>query len=177
MSRRARVLRNFFPRKARRRSALNELHVSNRGPDRWEVQIRKSAAIDVAYGLPWDAVSLPGVAGAILPAIQSITRYQLLHGENRAPAECVHPLYIPAVSQRCWMVVASANRASELGCTAEDVGKLADNLVAVTDEEAIQFFRGLVPSTFASTATPDSSQLTDALDGLISQYGPCPSRQ
>ena len=151
---------------------MNELHVSNRGLDRWEVRIRKSAAIDVAYGLPWDAVSLPGVAGAILPAIQSITWYPLLHGENRAPAECVHPLYIPTVSQRCWLVVASANRASERGCTAEDVGRLADNLVAVTDEETIQFFRELVPSTFESTATPDPSELAEALDGLISRYGP-----
>ena len=131
----------------------------------------------MAYGLPWDAVSLPDVAGAILPAIQSITWYPLLHGETRAPMECVHPLYIPTVSQRCWMVVASANRASELGSTAEDVGKLADNLVKVADEEAIQFFRGLAPSTFASRTAPDSSQLTDALDGLISRYGPCPSRQ
>ena len=156
---------------------MNELHVSNRGPDRWEVRIRKSTAIDVAYGLPWDAVSLPGVAGAILPAVQSITRYPLLHGETRAPTECVHPLYIPTVSQRCWMVVASANRASERGCTAEDVGTLADNLVAVTDEEAIQFFRELDPSSSASAATPDPSDLTDALDGLISRYGPCPSRQ
>ena len=78
---------------------MNELHVNNRGHDRWEVRIRKSAAINVAYGLPWDAVSLPGVAGAILPAIQSITWYPLLHGETRAPTECVHPLYIPTVSQ------------------------------------------------------------------------------
>ena len=156
---------------------MNELHVSNRGPDRWEVRIRKSAAIDVAYGLPGDAVSLPGVAGAILPAIRSITRYPLLHGEIRAPNECVHPLYIPTVSQRCWMVMASANRASQRGCTAEDVGILADNVVKVADEEAIQFFRELVPLTFASTATPDSSQLTDALDGLISQYGLIARRQ
>ena len=156
---------------------MNELHVSNRGLDRWEVRVRKSTAIDVAYGLPWDAVSLPGVAGAIVPAIQSITRYPLLHGETRAPAECVHPIYIPTVSQRCWMVVASANRASERGCTAEDVGKLADNLVAVTDEGAIQFFRELVPSTFTSPATPDSYELTDALDGLISRYGSCLSLQ
>ena len=156
---------------------MNELHVSNRGLDRWEVRIRKSAAIDVAYGLPWDAVSLPGVAGAILPAIQSITWYPLLHEETRAPTECVHPLYIPTVSQRCWLVVASANRASERGCTAEDVGKLADNLAAVTDEEAIQFFRELTLSSCASPATPDSSELTDALDGLISRYGRCASRQ
>ena len=156
---------------------MNELHVSNRGYDRWEVRIRKSTAIDVAYGLPWDAVSLPGVAGAVLPAIQSITWYPLLRGETRAPAECAHPLYVPTVSQRCWLVVASANRASELGFTAEDVGQLADNLVAVTDEEAIQFFRELVPSTFASTATPDTSELAEALDGLISRYGPCASRQ
>ena len=156
---------------------MNELHVSNRGHDRWEVRIRKSTAIDVAYGLPWDAVSLPGVAGAVLPAIQSITWYPLLRGETRAPADCVYPLYVPTVSQRCWLVVASANRASELRFTAEDVGKLADNLVAVTDEEAIQFFRELVPSTFASTATPDPSELAEALDGLISRYGPCASRQ
>ena len=152
---------------------MNELHVSNRGPDRWEVRIRKSTAIDVAYGLPWDAVSLPGVAGAILPAIQSISSYPLLHGETGAPTECVYPLYIPTVSQRCWMVVASANRASERGCTAEDVRKLANNLVAVTDEEAIQFFREPVPSPTASEATPHSSGLTDALDGLISRYGLC----
>ena len=156
---------------------MNELHVSNRGPDRWEVRIRKSAAIDVAYGLPFDAVSLPGVAGAILPAIQSITWYPLLRGETRAPTECVYPLYIPTVSQRCWMVVASANRASERGCAAEEVRKLADNLVAVTDEEAIRFFRELVPPTFAAAATPDSSKLTDALDGLISRYGLCPRGQ
>ena len=156
---------------------MNELHVSNRGLDRWEVRIRKSAAIDVAYGLPWDAVSLPGVAGAILPAIQSITWYPLLHEETRAPTECVHPLYIPTVSQRCWLVVASANRASERGCTAEDVGKLADNLAAVTDEEAIRFFRELTLSSCASPATLDSSEQTDALDGLISRYGRCASRQ
>ena len=131
----------------------------------------------MAYGLPWDAVSLSGVAGAILPAIRSITRNPLLNEETRAPTECVHPLYIPTVSQRCWMVVASANRASERGYTTEDVGKLADNLVKVADEEAIQFFRGLAPSTFASTAMPDPSQLDEALDGLISRYGPCPSQQ
>ena len=152
---------------------MNELHVSNRGRDRWEVRIRKSTAIDVAYGLPWDAVSLSGVADAILPAIQSITWYPLLRGETRAPTECVYPLYIPTVSQRCWMVVASANRASERGWTAEDVRKLADNLVEVTDEEAIQFFRELDLSSFASAAPSDSSELTDALDGLISRYGLC----
>ena len=159
---------------------MNELHVSNRGPDRWEVRIRKSTAIDVAYGLPWDAVALPGIAQAVLPAIQSITWYPLLRGETRAPTECVYPLYIPTVSQRCWMVVASANRASERGCAAEEVRKLADNLVAVTDEEAIQFFRELDQSSFASAAsvaTPDSSELTDALDGLISRYGLCARRQ
>ena len=156
---------------------MNELHVSNRGADRWEVRIRKSSAIDVAYGLPGDAVSLPGVAQAVLPAIQSITWYPLLRGETRAPTECVHPLYIPTVSQRCWMVVASANRAWELGCSAEDVRKLADNLVAVTDEEAIQFFRELAPSSCASAAPPDSSELTDALDGLISRYGLCARAQ
>ena len=152
---------------------MNELHVSNRGPDRWEVRIRKSTAIDVAYGLPFDAVSLPGVADAILPAIQSITWYPLLRGETREPTECVYPLYIPTVSQRCWLIVASANQASERGCTAEDVRKLADNLVAVTDEESIRFFRELDPSSFASVATLDSSELTDALEGLISRYGLC----
>ena len=151
---------------------VNELHVSNRGPDRWEVRIRKSHAIDVAYGLPSDVVSIPGVAGAILPAIQSITRYPLLRGETGAPTDCVQPLYIPEISQRCWMVVASANRALERGCTAEDVRKLADNLVEVTDEEANQFFREPVPSTFASAATQHHAKLADALDRLISQYGP-----
>ena len=73
--------------------------------------------------------------------------------------------------------MASANLASERGYTVEDVGKLADNLAAVTDEEAIQFFRELVPSTFRSPATPDPSELTDALDGLINRYGPCSRRQ
>ena len=54
---------------------MNELHVLNRGLDCWEVLIRKSTAIDMDYGLPWDAVSLPGVAGIILPAIQAIAMY------------------------------------------------------------------------------------------------------
>ena len=69
--------------------------------------------------------------------------------------------------------MASANRASERGCTAADVRRLADNLVALTDEEAIQFFRELAQSSSATVATPHPSGLTDAIDGLISRYALC----
>ena len=146
---------------------MNELHLNSLGINQWEIQIRKSTVIDVAYGIPFGITAQSDLVATVLPAIQQITRHPLIEPNTGEFIAGQHPLYIPTESRRCWLIIASANRSRQRGFTDRAIQDITTRIAQAPDEMVIHAFRTLY--NVPAFAHEDSEEITDVLDQIIDQ--------